>query len=235
MDAFNSSSFFSFCLSCTFNFSLAASIPSFKGSENVGGLTGVFDRPDLAASNLSFTGLAAALDGAVPDGDHFGLVVGGEGVGETGFKVSRNDWLLGNSCFGGVTTRLSNAASLASILDSAFLALGVIPATSLRPPIPPNADVKLELLVIVGLFSLDHLLVGTAGAIGRIELIRFGGLEGGSLAFCRALSSHEDFVGDHLLRARESVLADVGSRGGGVKDRSIGDGSTGGISTESSV
>jgi hypothetical protein len=115
--------------------------------------------------------------------DHFGLVVGGEGVGETGFKFSRKDWLRGNSCLGGVTTRFSKAASLASMLELTFVVAGAIPATSLRPPIPPNAEVKLVLFVKVGLFSLDHLLVGTAGAIGLIELVRFGGLEGGSFAF----------------------------------------------------
>jgi hypothetical protein len=85
--------------------------------------------------------------------------------------------------------------------------------------------------------SLLHLPTpeGTAGAMGRIELVRLGGLPGigGSEAFCSALSSQEDLVGDQRLRARESVLIDVDIRLGGVTERSIGGGevSTGFVST----
>ena len=41
-------------------------------------------------------------------------------------------------------------------------------------------------------------------------------------------------MGDHLFRARESVLADVGRRGGGVEERSTGVG-CGAISAETSL
>lgn len=41
-------------------------------------------------------------------------------------------------------------------------------------------------------------------------------------------------MGDHLFLASESVLADVGSRGGGVEERSMGRG-CGAISVETSL
>jgi hypothetical protein len=88
---------------------------------------------------------------------------------------------------------------------------GVIPATSRRPPIPPTALMReLELL-----FVIPAIGPGTAGAIGRIEEVRFGGLPGFSgLAFWRALSSQDDFVGDQRFRERVSVLIEVEMLGG---------------------
>ena len=47
---------------------------------------------------------------------------------------------------------------------------------------------------------------GTAGGMGRMDEVRFGGepgvSEGVVVAFWRALSSQEDFVGDQRLREK---------------------------------
>lgn len=94
--------------------------------------------------------------------------------------------------------------------------------TSRRPPIAPKAGVKLVFLVDGGaaLRWMVHLLAvpevwgrGTAGAMGRIELVRLGGLPGGggSADFCSALSSQEDLVGDQRFLGGESVLVEVGT------------------------
>lgn len=82
----------------------------------------------------------------------------------------------------------SNAASRDSIVDVVVVLVGVIPVTSLLPPIPPKAEVKLVLLVIAGGLAVRSFVhfdcCGTAGGIGRIEFVRLGGLPGvGSLAF----------------------------------------------------
>ena len=122
------------------------------------------------------------------------------------------------------------------VLEGDFDEVGVIPVTSRRPPIPPNADIREFRLVLLeippvtvgdAVLSLVHLLpvfwAGSAGGIGRIEFVRLGGLPGigSEVAFWRALSSHEDLVGDHRLRERVSVLVDIDRRLGGDGDRSI--------------
>jgi hypothetical protein len=93
-----------------------------------------------------------------------------------------------------------------------------MPATSRRPPIPPNALMRDVLLLFV--IPVPAIPAGMAGAMGRMEDMRLGGLPGVSgFDFCKALSSHEDLVGDHLFRAKLSVLMEA-EMVGGVGDRS---------------
>ena len=223
IDIFNSSSLFSLGLSCTLNPCFTAKIPSFKGSENSFCFGGALFNPDLIASNFSrFASVALPPS-------HFGFAAaGGDGVGD-GFKVSLKDCDRGISFVGGVTTLFSNAVSRASTLLPAPAGkddeVGVIPVTSRRPPLAPNADVKLVLLTIpspMGAGAAVRLAtpgwVGTEGGMGRMELVRLGG-EPGSLmegVFWRAESSQEDFVGDQRFRERESVEVELGRRWGGV-------------------
>ena len=217
IDIFNSSSLFSLGLSCTLNPCFTAKIPSFKGSENSFCFGGALFNPDLIASNFS-----RFVSVALPP-SHFGFAAaGGDGVGD-GFKVSLNDCDRGISFVGGVTTLFSNAVSRASTLFPTPAGkddeVGVIPVTSRRPPLAPNADVKLVLLTIpspVGAGAAVRLAtpgwVGTEGGMGRMELVRLGG-EPGSLmegVFWRAESSQEDFVGDQRFRERESVEVELG-------------------------
>ena len=63
------------------------------------------------------------------------------------------------------------------------------------------------------LFGMLPIGAGTAGAMGRIDEVRLGGLPGVS-AFWRALSSQEDLVGDQRLREGGSVVVVVVIEGG---------------------
>lgn len=69
----------------------------------------------------------------------------------------------------------------------------------------------------LALLSLLHFPTpdGTAGAIGLIDPVRFGGLDGGSDAFCSALSNQDDLVGDQRPLESEPELVDATRRGGG--------------------
>ena len=148
--------------------------------------------------------------------------------------------------------RLSKAASLASTvlaLPRVFenvllvplppLVTAEIPATSRLPPLPPKADVKLVLFVRLlplggaALVSFVHFdrpgWCGTAGGIGRIELVRFGGLPGVVVVGCwRALSSQEDLVGDQRFREGMSALVEVERRRDWAASRVVGRSSAGG-------